>query len=134
MNNQKFVLVSESEKQQKLGTVLRCRTHDALTAEQLGYITMGILPNVQYGIEVFTDPQCFCDALNLKKESEQPLCGKIVFGQALFGVGYPGFLYQERESAAAIITEGIDSGCPVRTLLIYVPVQLYEKGTREYEQ
>jgi hypothetical protein len=134
MNNQKFVLVSESEKRQKLGTVLRCRTHDALTAEQLRYIIMGILPDVQYGIEVFTDPQRFCNALNLEKESKRPLYGKIVFGQALFGEGKPGHLYQERESAAAILTDGTDPDSPTRTLLIYVPVQLYEKGTKGYEQ
>lgn len=134
MNNQKFVLVSESEKRQKLGTVLRCRTHDALTAEQLRYIIMGILPDVQYGIEVFTDPQRFCNALNLKKENKRPFHGKIVFGQALFGVGKPGRLYQEQESAAVIITDGTDPDFPIRTLLIYVPVQLYEKGTEGYEQ
>lgn len=141
MNNQGFILTPGSEKRRKLSTILRNRTNDSLTREQMHYILQSISPGIQYEIDVFTEASVFCDALVLEHSGDMYDRGKIVFGQALFGRNNgndssPGQLYQKQNPAAAIITRttGIPPESKARIILIYVPPHLYLKGTGAHEE
>lgn len=141
MKNQGFILTPGSEKRCKLSTILRSRTNDSLTREQLKFIMQSTVSGIQYSIDVFTEPSVFCQALTLEHSGNINDWGKIVFGQALFGRNNdtgstPGQLYQEQDPAAAIITRSLGTlpETRVRAILIYVPPKLYRKGTGIYEK
>lgn len=140
MKNERFIL-TPGEKQRKLSALLRSRTNDSLTGKQLRHIIHGVASGLQYNIDVFTEPSGFCDALILENSEEICDRGEIVFGQALFGKSNetgnsPGQLCQDQDPAAAIITRsvGIPPETTARTILIYVPTDLYLKGAGTYER
>jgi len=140
LKNEKFILTTGGEKRRKLGTILRSRTNDSLTREQMRFIIQSIAPGVQYEIGVFTEPSGFCDALVLESSGDMLDRGKIVFGQALFGRNdetgiNPGRLFQEQDPAAAVITRsaGTFPETRARAILIYIPPDLYLKGTGIHE-
>jgi len=140
LKNQRFILTTGGEKRRKLSTILRSRTNDSLTREQMQHILQSIVPGIQYEIGVFTEPSGFCDALVLEDSGGMFERGKIVFGQALFGRNdetgiNPGRLCKEQDPAAVIITRsaGTLAETGVRTILIYIPPDLYRKGTGIHE-
>jgi len=141
LKNQRFILTTGNEKRRKLSAILRSRTKDSLTREQMRHIIQSIVPGVQYEIGVFTEPSGFCDALVLKDSGDMFDRGKIVFGRALFGRNdetgiSQGQLCQEQDPAAAVITRsaGTLPETRARTILIYIPPDLYWKGTRMHER
>lgn len=136
LTNQQFMLVSDSDKSQKLITVLRSRTHDSLSNEQIRYLMMGIALGYQYSIEVFTEPQSFCEALVLHQTATSSDRGKIIFGQALFNHDHEscGQLFEKSQPAAAIVTRCSKERAEERLILIYIPLNLYEKGTQSNER
>lgn len=136
LNNQRFMFISNDDKQQKLGTVIRSRTHDALTCEQVRHLLTETEAGHQYRIEVFTEPMEFCNALVLDPTYLSCDEGKIVFGQALFGFCGSGHLLQEDEPAAAIIIRCYEDqpDYEARSILIYVPQNLNRKGTESNDK
>ena len=123
MNNQRFMFISNDDKQQKLGTVIRSRTHDALTCEQVRHLLTETEAGHQYRIEVFTEPMEFCNALVLDPTYLSCDEGKIVFGQALFGFCGSGHLLHEDQP-----------DYEARSILIYVPQNLNRKGTESNDK
>ena len=134
MKNQSFACVSDDERQRKLSTILRTRTNDSLSEEQLKDIMLSVVSEYQYEICVYTDHSEFCDALILEESGEK---GKIAFGQALFGQrncnkNVSGELFQKNQPVTAIITQyiGASSDTHLRTIRIYIPSHIYEKGMK----
>lgn len=138
MHNQVFVITSQDEKKKKLETILRNRTCDALTHDELLMCELGISLLKQYTITVHTDPKAFQEALVLKRIDGRSDYGRILFGQALFGIWQDGSgctrgsLYQENNSAAAVIVQR-DAACPddspLHEIHIYIPDNCAGKGT-----
>ena len=136
MINQAFMSRSQEEQQKKLTTILRSCTNDALTYEEIRNLMLSVALNRQYAITVHTNPMSFREALVLVRSDERDDQGKIVFGQALFGIteeedGMTGELFKESASAAAIVvrkTRIAESEKSQYAIHIYIPQQLYKKG------
>ena len=133
MKNNGFGSKKTRERNRKLKAVLRTRTNNALSGEQIGHILRCVIPRLQYTIDVYTDPVRFCDALALGDTVDQ---GRIVFTKPLFGVNCydlnaPEMMCQEPQSAAVVVArrKGISPADVIRTIHIYVPDQLYKKGS-----
>ena len=126
MKNQKFMSLSRCERQYKLHTVLRRRTNNTLTRGQIWRIMQSLPLGIQYGVDVFTKPQDFCEALTLDPMYDQ---GKLLLGSALFGKRGPGQLHQTQTPTVAIVTR-FGTVKPTHTLLIYIPPELYANKMR----
>lgn len=136
MKNHEFIHTSPESRRQKIDTVLRNRTNDSLSQEQLERVKYSLHSHCQYYVCVYTDPLRFCEALTLEHHQHQTDLGRILFGNALFGtrsnaVINPGQLIEERIPAAAVITRYVGaSENPMHTIHIYVPTHIYMKGTQ----
>ena len=135
MKNKGFILIPAADRARKLNTVIRNRTHNSLSQDQLENIVISLLPCRQYSVFVYTDPPRFCNALMLKRSEHRADMGRILFGQAMFGaIGNDntktGRLLENRHPAAAVIENHIGiTEDPTLAIHIYVPPHLYMKGT-----
>lgn len=135
MKNHEFIHTAPESRGQKIDTVLRNRTNDSLSQEQLERIKYSLLSHRQYYVCVYTDPLRFCEALTLKHHRHQTDLGRILFGSALFGTSCneafkPGQLIEEESPAAAVITRLVGtSEEPMHAIHIYVPPHIFMKGT-----
>lgn len=133
MKNKSFFLQTEDEKRQKLVTVLRSRTCNALTPSELHDLTACISIGRQYDINVYSDPAPFCAALSPQASDGWYERGRVVMGQVLPGhePNEHGRLFQENRSAAVIMTRKskADPSVIMRSSInIYIPKALYMKG------
>lgn len=79
MTNDVFCALSESEKANKIKTVLRQRTEDFLTDSEIEMIVKSVRLKTQYCVMVFEDPYKFCGYMSIL-----PIQGtKTVFGVLL---------------------------------------------------
>lgn len=135
MKNTAFLLRNEAEKEAKLTAMLRQRTKDRLTPEQLRLLALRVQIGRQYNVYVHTDPGTFCQRLVLVHSNQDEDQGGIVFGQALFGLASDtdyaaGTLFAPHHAACAIIVRKRESGKAIyHEIHIYLPPQYERKGT-----
>lgn len=130
MINGKFKLLSSRDKQEKFRAVLKVKTKESLTENEINSVLRMISPKRQYSIFVYTDVVEFSRILAVKK----PCIGRIVFGQVLVGTAdLPGRLFCTDRAAAVMIRKAGDED--LRRLHIYIPLEIYRKdNTRSNEQ
>lgn len=136
MKNTTFTLKAQRKKGTKLMTVLRQKTHDTLTEDQLFRLIHFVRPGKQYTVTVHTLPDGFCDALVLVSSGGANDVGTVVFGQAKFGeatdIGYcpAELLLPSRQVCAVVSRKRTENGhAQLRNEIhIYIPESLYEKG------
>ena len=85
MKNTSFMFKTEEEKTVKLITLLRQRSRDTLSGEQLNQLALAVKTGRQYTVRIHTTPSGFCESLVLVKSDTDNDVGTVVFGQALFG-------------------------------------------------
>lgn len=100
MTNEKFRLLTEAEKQTKLRAVLKTKTKDCLSEDEIRNILLMVLPQRQYSVFVYSDAAEFSSILTVKK----PRVGRTVFGQVLVGTAdLPGRLFDAEHAAAVML-------------------------------
>lgn len=130
MKNQQFLLQSPTDRVNKLDTVIRSRTNNSLSCDEVSALIQSASPRFQHSIVVHTSPQGFCNALVLECSDTCRDKGKIIFGQAAFGSEdeagcSSGSLHETQEPAAAIITKRDVQGNLAKSAIhIYIPAQL----------
>ena len=143
MKNTSFMFKTEEEKAAKLMAVLRQRTGNTLSDEQLCHLALAVKIGRQYSVQIHTQQSSFCESLVLVKSDLDNDVGTVVFGQALFGAAtesayQEGQLFLPSRQACAVITRKRISGGWItfrNEIHIYIPPLLYEKGEhRKYGQ
>ena len=124
MMNKAFMQQSTAQKALKLDAVLRNRTNNALESEEIRTIIRHVSPMFQYVIDVYSDPQAYCEALF--PDGTQNLYGKVIFGNIILDnrrtTGYsPDSPVMDENTAAAIITKTECDGQLKNAIIIYVP-------------
>lgn len=136
MKNTSFMYKTEEEKTVKLITLLRQRSRDTLSDEQLHQLALAVKTGRQYTVKTHTVPSSFCESLVLVKSDTDTDVGTVVFGQAIFGTatesGYrEGQLFMPSRQACVIISrKRVDRGrfSLSNEIHLYIPSSLYEKG------
>lgn len=129
MTNEEFRLLSPEEKQAKFKAVLKIKTKDCLSEDEIRSILLMISPKRQYSVLVYTDTAAFSRILTVKK----PRVGRTVFGQVLVGTAdLPGRLFSTDRAAAVMLRTAGDEDS--RQLHIYIPSEIYRKDTHSNEQ
>ena len=100
---------TEEEKTVKLITLLRQRSRDTLSGEQLNQLALAVKTGRQYTVRIHTTPSGFCESLVLVKSDTDNDVGTVVFGRALFGAatesGYrEGRLFLPSRQACAVVS------------------------------
>lgn len=131
MKNQAFTQTTEAERLQKLDTAIRSRTNNALTDAQVQALVSSIGSARQHTLSVYTNPCDFSGALSSRRNEDD---GKIVFGHSGFARSlmrncYVGILKNPNEPSAAVIIQNTGD-CKECAAHIYVPLSLFERGTR----
>ena len=122
MTNEKFRLLTEAEKQTKLRAVLKTKTKDYLSEDEIRNILLMVLPQRQYSVFVYSDAAEFSSILTVKK----PRVGRTVFGQVLVGTAdLPGRLF-DAEHAAAVMLRTVGDEIS-NEFHIYIPSQIIGK-------
>lgn len=122
MTNEKFRLLTEAEKQTKLRAVLKTKTKDCLSEDEIRNILLMVLPQRQYSVFVYSDAAEFSSILTVKK----PCVGRTVFGQVLVGTAdLPGRLF-DAEHAAAVMLRTVGDEIS-NEFHIYIPSQIIGK-------
>ena len=122
MTNEKFRLLTEAEKQTKLRAVLKTKTKDCLSEDEIRNILLMVLPQRQYSVFVYSDAAEFSSILTVKK----PRVGRPVFGQVLVGTAdLPGRLF-DAEHAAAVMLRTVGDEIS-NEFHIYIPSQIIGK-------
>lgn len=137
MKNRSFTLKTNSERESKLRTVLRQRTGDRLTPDQLRLLALSVKPDRQYTVTLHSDPASFCEAVVLVQSDTDNDTGIVVFGQVLFGAatetGYSeSRLIAPGAPACAIIERNRLARTGREThhqIHIYIPEPAYMRGT-----
>ena len=136
LKNTSFMFKTEEEKTVKLITLLRQRSRDTLSGEQLNQLALAVKTGRQYTVKIHTTPSGFCESLVLVKSDTDNDVGTVVFGQALFGAatesGYrEGRLFLPSRQACAVVSRKRADGCRIsfsNEIHIYIPSSIYEKG------
>ena len=138
MKNTSFMFKTEEEKAAKLMAVLRQRTGNALSDEQLYQLALTVRLGRQYTVQIHTRQSSFCESLVLVKSDLDNDIGTVVFGQALFGAATEsayreGRLFSPSRQACAVITrKRISGGCISfrNEIHIYIPPSMFENERR----
>ena len=128
MRNRTFTIQKPHHRKGKLAAVIRARTHNALTTQQMQTLVAGASASFQHTIMVYTDADAFCLALTLQNADNHHDYGKVIFGPAILGSedeGVPGKLLSDCEAAAIITTHYNLGRGTMSTMHIYVPPQCY---------
>ena len=129
MINEEFRLLSDEEKETKFKAVLKIKTKDCLSEDEIRSILLMISPKQQYSVWVYSDVAEFTRILTVKK----PQVGRTVFGQVLVGTAdLPGRLYSADRAAAIMIRTTGDE--VARQLHIYIPSKDFRKDICSNEQ
>lgn len=129
MTNEEFRLLSPEEKQAKFKAVLKVKTKECLTEDEIRSILLMVSPKRQYSVFVYSDADEFSGILTLKK----PRVGRTVFGQVLVGTAdLPGRLFSTDRAAAVMLRTTEDD--VARELHIYIPSENYRKDMCSDEQ
>lgn len=129
MINEEFRFLSDEEKQAKFKAVLKRKTKERLTEDEIRSILLMISPKRQYNVFVYSDAAEFTSILTVKK----PQVGRSVFGKVLVGTAdLPGRLF-DTDHAAAVMLRTTDDEV-ARQLHIYVPSKNFRKDTCSNEQ
>jgi len=137
LKNTSFMFKTEEEKAVKLITLLRQRSRDTLSGEQLNQIALTVRTGRQYTVKIHTTANGFCESLVLVKSDADNDVGTVVFGQALFGsateAGYrEGRLFMPSRQACVVVSrKRADKGRVSfkNEIHIYIPPSIYEKGS-----
>ena len=120
----------------KLISLLRQRSRDTLSGEQLNQLALAVKTGRQYTVRIHTTQSSFCESLVLVKSDADNDVGTVVFGQALLGTatefGYrEGQLFMPSRHACAVVSrKRADKGriSFSNQIHIYIPPSIYEKG------
>lgn len=116
MINEEFRQLSDEKRKAKFEAVLKQKTMERLTEDEIRCILLTVSPKKQYRISVYSDATEFTRILTVKK----PQVGRTVFGQVLVGTAdLPGRLYSTDRAAAIMIRTTGDE--VARQLHIYIP-------------
>lgn len=139
MKNTSFMFKTEEEKTVKLITLLRQRSRDTLSGEQLNQLALAVKTGRQYTVRIHTTPSGFCESLVLVKSDTDNDVGTVVFGKALFGAatesGYrEGRLFLPSRQACAVVSRKRTDGSRIsfsNEIHIYIPSSIYELRERK---
>lgn len=117
MTNETFTLLSEEEKNKKLKTVLKRKSGNCLTDNEISIITAYLSLNRQYLIRVYREPTKFITAMAASCNFEsRTLLGKIFAGEDDLSMT----VFCEQD-VAAVITKVKQDGNPLYCIHIYIP-------------
>ena len=129
MTNEEFRLLSPEEKKSKFKAVLKTKTNNRLTEEEMRSVLLTVSPKRQYNVFVYSDADEFSDKLSVKK----PQIGRTVFGHVLVGTAeLPGKLFSTSHAAAIMLRTVGDEA--TRQLHIFIPPHNFRKDKNSNEQ
>lgn len=129
MTNEEFRLLSPEEKKSKFKAVLKTKTSNCLTEEEIKSILLMVAPERQYNVFVYSDATEFIGKLTIKK----PQMGLTVFGHVLVGNSeLPGRLFSTDHAAAIMLKAAGDEAA--RQLHIFIPPHIFRKDKDKNEQ
>ena len=124
MKNTSFMFKTEEEKTVKLITLLRQRSRDTLSGEQLNQLALAVKTGRQYTVRIHTTPSGFCESLVLVKSDTD--------NGAATESGYrEGRLFLPSRQACAVVSRKRADGSHIsfsNEIHIYIPSSIYEKG------
>lgn len=105
MKNKLFKQTTDTERLQKLDSVIRERANDALSEDQIQALVNSIGSEEQHSIVVYTDPCEFTGALSSRRNEDEGCIafGPVQFAKSLMRNCYVGILEKPDEPAAAVI-------------------------------
>lgn len=117
MTNESFILLSDEEKNVKLKTVLKNKSRDCLTDEEIGIIMVHVQLNRQYTIRIYTKPAEFLAVLSVSNA-----CGACtVLGSAVAGSAEVSMAMFTETHTAAVIAKSVQDGNELYSIHIYIP-------------
>ena len=129
MTNKEFKSLSPEEKKSKFKAVLKTKTNNRLTEEEIRSVLLMVSPKLQYNVFVYADADEFTSKLTVKK----PQVGRTVFGHVLVGTAeLPGRLFSTDRAAAIMLRTAGDEA--TRQLHIFIPPHNLRKDNISNEQ
>lgn len=122
MINEMFCLLSEEERSTKLKAVLKSKTAECLTAEEIQKILMKVSLNRQYRVSVYYEQSAFRCAMT----AEDGLQNWFVFPQIPAG-DKNGEVFGE-DKVIAVITQNQSGKEGVNLISIFIPKSRIQKG------
>lgn len=117
MTNETFLLMSDEEKNRKFKTVLKTKTGNLLTDEELNIIISNIPLKKQFAVRIYNDPVEFQTRLMLSDGSDS----KTILGSMIAGADNSICRLFDFGKAAAVITKD-NSSQGVNSIHIYIPL------------
>lgn len=117
MTNETFVLLSDEEKNKKLKTVLKNKSRNCLTDDEINIIMIHIKLNRQYTIRIYTKPTEFLAVLAVSSPCES--C--TVLGSAVAGAAEVSLTMFTETNIAAVIAKSARDGNELYCINIYIP-------------
>lgn len=122
MINEMFCLLSEEERSTKLKAVLKSKTAECLTAEEIQNILMKVSLNRQYRVSVYYEKSSFRCAMT----AEDGLQNWLVFPQISHG-DENGEVFGE-DKVIAVITQNQSGEDDANLISIFIPKSRIQKG------
>lgn len=118
MTNEKFLLMTNEEKNVKFRNALKEKSDNHLSDEEISYIISHISLNQQYIVRIYREPMNFLTAIAVADSHDS----HTIFGSALAGaIGMSMYMFND-EKSAAVITHADHSGKRVCIIHIYIPL------------
>lgn len=118
MTNEKFLLMTDEEKNVKFRNALLEKSDNCLTEEEIATIISHTSLNRQYIVRTYREPMNFLTALAVSDSHDS----QTLFGSALAGaIGMSMYMFNDAKSAA-VITKTNKDGKPVCVIHVYIPL------------
>ena len=117
MTNETFILLSDEEKNVKLKTVLKNKSRNCLTDEEISIIMVHVKLNRQYTIRTYTNPAKFLAVLAVSSPCD---CCTVI-GSAVAGAAEVSMTMFTETNTAAVIAKSVQDGNEMYFIHIYIP-------------
>ena len=128
---------TEEEKTVKLITLLRQRSRDTLSGEQLNQLALAVKTGRQYTVRIHTTPSgflrvaCACEIGYRQRRRHGRIRSGAFFGAATESGYREGRLFLPSRQACAVVSRKRADGSRIsfsNEIHIYIPSSIYEKG------
>lgn len=117
MTNETFILLSDEEKNKKLRTILKNKSNNCLTNDEIDMIMSYISLNRQYTIRIYMDPIQFLSAIAIADSKES----RTLLGSAIAGTPAQSASTFIKQNTAVILTRSEHYENVMYYIHIYIP-------------
>ena len=123
MTNETFLLMSEEEKSKKFKGVLKSKTDNCLTDDEMRIIICNLLTNTQYTVRTYKDGYEFLGIIALSNARNS----RTLLGSVVPGASPESNMFFNAEHTAAVITKKHINDSDEYCIHIYLPPQRVQR-------